>query len=45
MELLEVKNTISKKKKNSLDGLNSRWDTAEEKINELEYIALESIEK
>lgn len=44
MELLDVKNTTSKKK-NSLDGLNSRWDTAEEKINELEYIALESIEK
>lgn len=31
--------------KNSLDGLNIQWDTSEEKVGELEYIDIETIEE
>lgn len=38
-----MKNTISKMKKNHWMGL-SRLDTAEEKVNEFEYITIETIQ-
>lgn len=43
--ILELKNTITElKKKNSLEGFNSRFDQAGKKINELNNRALEIIE-
>lgn len=37
MEILDVKNTITKiKKKNSVDGLNNRTQVTEERISEME---------
>lgn len=44
MELLEVKNVVSEMK-TTLDEINRRLDTAEEKISEPEDIAIETIDK
>ena len=43
MELLEIKNTISKMKY-SLNGISNKLDTTEENISELEDIAIETIQ-
>lgn len=43
MELLKLKNTASEVSKISLDGLDTRLDTAENKISELEEIAIGTI--
>lgn len=40
-EMLEIKNTVTEIK-NAFEGLLSRWDTAEERISELEDISIET---
>ena len=40
-EMLEIKNTVIEMK-NAFEGLDSRLDTAEEKISKLEYMSTEA---